>query len=71
MFHSSFTLSAFEAMVEEIGKNRSPLDPIRTAAHAACARRRNLAQTAPESVRAAVLRAIAGDPARYDGSIRH
>lgn len=59
MFHFPVTPLAFEAIREELGPDRSPLAPIRTAAHAACARH---ARRAPATRRPAdaILAAVLG-----------
>ena len=56
MMHFPVTPRAFEAIREDLGPDRSPLGPIRTAAHAACARRQ--ARQTPAARQAECLLAV-------------
>ena len=60
MFHFPVIPPAFEAILDDLGTARSRLGPIRTAAHAACARHHSRGAFASRREDAAVLAAILG-----------
>jgi hypothetical protein len=60
MYNVPFIHSPFEAILDDLGTDRSRLGAIRTAAHAACARHRSRGVFASRRDDAALLAAILG-----------
>lgn len=59
MLHFPVPTLAFESILEDFGPPRSPLDRIRTAAHAAYARRRRRSPNARREVESALASVLA------------
>jgi hypothetical protein len=72
MFHFPVTPRAFEVIREDLGPDRSPLAPIRTAAHAACARRHARQKPSARQVESILAAILGGEVARIPASsLRH
>jgi hypothetical protein len=71
MFNFAVPALSFEAILEDFGTVRSRLGPMRTAAHAACSRRRSRAAFAFRREDTAALAAILGAAEDPFPALRH
>ena len=62
MFNFPAPALAFEAILEDLGTARTRFSPLRTAAHAACARRRPFPSRREDAAALAAILVAAEDP---------